>query len=101
MGSTVPPKQFSAPGVMLSPDKQQAVTQQSMALPQQPLNPNLMMNMNQLPTMSAPNATPSPVLPGVNNNPNPVNPIGYPQPGGMGGQYKSTLPKPIVQRYSA
>jgi hypothetical protein len=92
MGSMQPPKQFSAPGVMLSPDQQQAVTQQAQALPQQPLNPNLMMNMNQLPTVASPNATPSPVLPQSSNNPAQSNPIGYPAPGGNGGQYGSTLP---------
>jgi hypothetical protein len=85
MGSMVAPKQFSAPGVLLSPDKQQAVVQQAQALPQQPLNPNLMMNMSQVPMYSAPNATPSPILPGVSNNPNQPNPLQYNRPGGHGG----------------
>jgi hypothetical protein len=92
MGSMTPPKQFSAPGVMLSPDQQNAVTQKATALPQQPLNPNLMMNLNQVPMMSSPNATPSPILPQASNNPNQPNPLGYPQPGGIGGQFGGRMP---------
>jgi hypothetical protein len=99
MGASVPSKTFSAPGVMLSPDQQNAVTQQQVKLPNQPLNPNLIMNTNQVPQMAAPNATPSPILAGKSNNPNPIfNPLGYPMPGGNGGGYQNTLsPRALAQ----
>ena len=89
MGAMQPPKQFYGPGVILNPDEQRRVVMPAQALPPMPTT-----NLPQgpmTPMYAAPNATPAPKLPGVNNNPDRRRVLAYGAPGGYGGGFRGSL----------
>lgn len=87
MGALQAPQQFSPPGVM-QPAGRPNTLMPAEALPPMPQHPSLMPFQLNTPTYAAPNATPSPILPGKNNDAMRARYLNYPQPGGFGGGYR-------------